>query len=259
MKIFGSLKINNFTESNSYQDNHNKVMLDAIPKPECRNLSYVDSRCLAMLGPYTLLGTIPRQITNSKTLKMLINKNPQLKNMLKENKINLNNADYVNFLNFTDEHMKSTAYIAGKICDVIDKNIDKTRVVKAARLHDMGKIFIPAKILNKPNNLTADEKKIMSVHTELGYQLLKTFNIDPKTLDLIKNHHNFNSKSSIEQQIVSAADIFAALTENRPYKKSMSDEQSINILKLMDFSLPVINALEKIVEKEKENSYRMAG
>ena len=259
MEFFSSIKLNNVMQNDYCQERHNRIVLDSLPKPECRNLPYIDSRCLAMLGPYTLLGTLPKQITNSKTLKMLVNKNPQLKKMLKENKINLNKADYVNFLNFSDEHMKSCAYIAGKICDGINKNIDKTRVVKAARLHDMGKIFIPAKILNKPNNLSKSEKKIMAIHSELGYQLLRTFNIDAKTLDIIKNHHNFNSKSSLEQQIVSAADIFAALTENRPYKKSMSGEQAINILKLKDFSPEVIQALENMVNDVKLNSYRLAG
>ena len=251
-----SLKFNR-VGSIKYND-HNKVILDSMPRPECRNLSYVDSRCLAMLGPYTLLTLFSKNISNPETLKILVNKNPKLKRLVELNKINLDKADYINFIKFSDEHMKTTAYIAGKLCDIINKPIDKTRVVKAARLHDVGKIFIPTSILNKPCNLTKQEKSIMANHTEFGYELLKSLNIDKKTLELIKNHHNFNKYSSLEQQIVSTADIYSALTENRPYKKSMSSEQAMNIIKQIDLSSEIINALDTIITNNKLNKYKIA-
>lgn len=222
------------------------------------NLSYIDSRSLSLFGPYTLLGALPQHISNPKTLKIHVNKNPHLKKLLETHNLNLNNGDFINFLNFSDEHMKSTAYIAEKICNEIDKPVNKARVVKAARLHDIGKIFIPSKILNKPDNLTEDEKKIMSLHTELGYHLLRVLKIDFQTLELIRNHHNYNKNSSLEQQIVSIADVFSALTENRPYKNPMSEDQALKIIKHSDFNKEVVAAMEKVVSERKQ-FYKKAG
>ena len=258
MESLKSLKFNRLGLNNSGYC-QKKFYEEVSPKPECRDLDYVDSRCLGIMGPYTLLGVLPKQLSNPKNLAIIVNKNPRLKDMLKKNNINLNNGDFVNFLKFSDEHMRTTAYIAGEMCKKINKPIDKTRVIKAARLHDMGKIFIPAEILNKPKNLTPEEKKIMSVHSDLGHELLSTLSIDKQTLNLIKNHHKYNKNSSLEQQIVSAADIFAALTENRPYKKSMSNERALSIIRQSDFSPEIIKTLESIIETDKALNYKIAG
>ncbi len=257
MERLSSAKLNSVGLANSGYY-HKKLYDEVSPTPECRDLYHVDSRCLYMLGPYTLLGVLPKQLSNPKNLKTIVDKNPHLKDVLRKNNINLSNGDFVNFLNFTDEHMRTTAYIAGEICKNMNKPVDRIRVIKAARLHDIGKIFIPSKILNKPDNLTSEEKKIMSMHSDLGYELLSTLNIDKQTLNLIKNHHKYNKNSSLEQQIVSAADIFAALTENRPYKKSMSNERALSIIRQTNFSPEIIKALESIIETDSTSKYRIA-
>lgn len=247
MEKVSLIKINSNYLPNRY-DYEQKFVYDNMPRPECRNLSYVDSRCLGLLNPSSLLETIPKQISNPKILMGLIAKNPHLKALLAKNDLKLQNGDFVNFIKFTDEHMKYTARVASRLCDEIKHPIDKARVVKAARLHDVGKIFIPAKILNKPENLNSEEKKLMSAHAELGYTLLETLKIDSKTLDLIKNHHNFDENSSLEQQIVSAADVYSALIENRPYKKSMSSKQAISIMEQSGFTKEIIEALKRITQ-----------
>ena len=45
-------------------------------------------------------------------------------------------------------------------------------------LHDLGKVLIPSKILNKPARLNAKEREIMNIHSTLGYELLKTQKIN---------------------------------------------------------------------------------
>ena len=56
-------------------------------------------------------------------------------------------------------------------------------------LHDLGKVLIPSKILNKPAKLNFKERKIMNIHSTLGYELLKTQHLPTETLSLIKYHH----------------------------------------------------------------------
>ena len=216
-------------------------IIQAMPENPSRDLGYVDGRCLHLLYPEALLNVLPGQISNPKVLKLYLDRNPELKAIIDKYGLDIKSGDYSNFLKYSDRHMKQTSYTAGKICDEIKKPADKPRIVKAARLHDIGKIF------NKPDNLSAEERAIMDAHSDLGYQLLSTLKIDPKTLELIKNHHHFDKNSSLEQQIVSASDIYSALTEKRPYKKSMDSKQAIDIMSTQNsFSDDIINAFKRI-------------
>ena len=108
-------------------------------------------------------------------------------------------------------------------------------------MHDIGKILIPKEILDKPAKLNPDETKIMHTHSELSYELLKTTDLDDKTLKLIRNHHQ-NAKrtgypwvgndfnADLNLQIVSIADKYSALTETRTYKKSMKPKEALTII-----------------------------
>lgn len=62
-------------------------------------------------------------------------------------------------------------------------------LMQAAALHDIGKILIPKKILFKKEKLTLEDKKIISKHSELSYEILK-WALPNEVLFLIKNHHN---------------------------------------------------------------------
>ena len=229
--ISSSTKLNKVSSCPVQRSTEEGIKQQVIPENPSRNMGYVDSRCLHLLNPEALLNVLPKQISNPKVLEQYIAKNPQLKSIIEQYGLDIKAGDYENFLKYTDEHMKQTSYIAGRICDGVKKPVDKPHVVKAARLHDIGKIFIPSSILNKPENLTPEEKKVMDVHSDLGYELLRTLKFDPKTLKLIKNHHSYGEDSSLEQQIVSAADVYAALTEKRPYKTSIPHQQAIEIMK----------------------------
>ena len=243
MGKISSLKINKSAYSgNSFG---HKIVCPEYPRPEYGKLSYVDSRCIGQLNPYAQLNFLPEQIAKPKNLEYVINKNPHLKALLK--KQGYTKVETPILPEAVDNHMKTTAHIAGQICDVLRIPLEqRLRIIKAARLHDMGKIFIPRKILNDTKVLSKNEKKPIDIHTELGYHLLKTFKIDEKTLDLIKNHHNLSKNSSLEQQIVSISDQFSALTENRPYKEAFSKEKAMYILERGNFSKEVIDALKYV-------------
>ena len=231
---------------NSGKDLRHKVITEAIPQPTYRDLTYKDCRSIGILNPTFLIESLSSDLSKCENIEALVKKNSELKKLLKKYNLTIKNRGYNSQL-YTNDHMKQTAILAGKICDNIGVRVDRARVIKAARLHDVGKIFIPSEILNKPDKLTPEERKIMDVHSELGHKLLETLKIDSKTLDLIKNHHNYNENSSLEQQVVSAADIYTALTEERPYKKSASKKQALEIVSGYGFSKEVIDALKKAV------------
>lgn len=119
-----------------------------------------------------------------------------------------------------------------------------TMIEKAAPLHDIGKIGIPDSILLKPGRLTDEERNQMNTHSMQGFSLLESNNssVIEVARSIIATHHerwdgtgypnNLVGESiPIEGRIVAVADVFDALTTERPYKKAWSIEAAINLLK----------------------------
>lgn len=119
-------------------------------------------------------------------------------------------------------------------------------IFRYAPLHDVGKIAIPDSILLKPGPLTPDERKIMKTHACEGRKMidamLRNFQFEGiKNIGMIHNivahHHELIDGSGypdglagqaipLEARIVAVADVFDALTSERPYKKPWSNERA---------------------------------
>ena len=142
-------------------------------------------------------------------------------------------------------HMKETRIVAAKIYSSLPaelkKEVSLPHLQEAAMLHDYGKVLIPNEILNKAGRLTEDEREIMELHSELGYELLKDKGISEKTLNLIKYHHqNLNGEGypavgmnfdyGIDAQILSTADKYTALREKRSYKNPLGKYETFEII-----------------------------
>ena len=124
----------------------------------------------------------------------------------------------------------------------------------AAMLHDFGKVLIPAEILNKTGSLTPEEHRIMDLHSELGYQLLKNTGVNNEVLNLVRNHHNTSGNNyipDINLQILNLADKYSALTEKRVYKEAYSPKKALTVIyadvKRGDVHPFIFNALVKAV------------
>ena len=129
---------------------------------------------------------------------------------------------------------------------------DKKMLEQACVFHDFGKILIPTEILNKPGELTPDEKKIMDLHAEFGYELLSNTNIDKKVLNLVKNHHMPQAANNdILGEILSVADIYSALREQRSYKQPLTQKEAMQILDQKaqkgEVSTEVVNSLKSVI------------
>ena len=118
---------------------------------------------------------------------------------------------------------------------------------RASVLHDIGKIAIPDGILNKPGKLTAEEFEIVKTHAMEGANILmKLDNVDSDPLihtayEICRWHHErFDGKGypdglvgdeiPISAQLVSLADVYDALTNDRCYKKAYSHEKAISMI-----------------------------
>ena len=142
-------------------------------------------------------------------------------------------------------HMKDTRVVAARIYSSLPEDLKKEvslpHLQEAAMLQDYGKVLIPNSILNKAGKLDADEREIMELHSELGYELLKDKGISEKTLNLIKYHHqNLNGNGypmknkdfeyGIDAQILSTADKYSALREKRSYKNPLAKYEAFEII-----------------------------
>ncbi len=112
---------------------------------------------------------------------------------------------------------------------------------KGGRLHDLGKIGIPDKILLKPGKLDPEEFEVIKGHSQIGYDLCKGLKTIGKALDLILKHHEKLDGSGYPQglrgneiettvRILTMADIFDALISSRCYRTGLSIEKAFEMI-----------------------------
>lgn len=193
-----------------------------------------------------------RAYSNPNYVKFLITTNPKLKQMLEEN--GLDGRIYPNNISsIANTHLTTTKAIALQLANEMGiSNADKQLLEQACIFHDFGKILIPEEIINKPSSLTNEERNIMNLHADLGYELLAQTGMNKRVLDLVKNHHMPQAANNdILRQILSVADIYSALREQRSYKQPLTEKQSLEILDQKaqngEVSTEVVNTLKSII------------
>ena len=124
---------------------------------------------------------------------------------------------------------------------------DRLLIATASASHDIGKIGIDEKILNKPGKLTKEEFEIMKTHTLIGAQMLDNLDMyrNEKLLKLAHeicrwHHERYDGKGypdglvgeeiPISAQVVSLADVYDALVSERVYKKAFSHEKALEMI-----------------------------
>ena len=145
---------------------------------------------------------------------------------------------------YTYGHQEHCAAIANvfykNLPKEIRKKINRKRLVKAARLHDIGKLFISDTIINKPNNLTDDEYEIIKQHAAIGAEILnKTSHTDLSNVAFCHHewingngyYHVKDEHIPLEAKIITICDAFSALVNNRPYRKGMPIDEALNRIK----------------------------
>ena len=161
---------------------------------------------------------------------------------LRNNTVNI----ILNTLFEKSESEKRHSERVGVICEVIAKKmrwfaqaVDRIRV--AGSLHDIGKIGISEYILNKSSRLDNEEWKIMKTHTEKGARILRNTVEFKDIADIILYHHERYDGSGypyglkgedipIESRIIAVADAYDAMTNERSYRKALSEEDVVREL-----------------------------
>lgn len=143
---------------------------------------------------------------------------------------------------YTREHSENVATITCNLCKKLHLSKNFTEYcVTCAYLHDIGKMFIPAQILQKPTKLTPEEYEIMKTHTTLGYRLcLKDRKLRPYYAGPYYHHEALDGtgypqgltkkKIPFESQIIRVADEYDALVHKRQYKTHIGISKALEII-----------------------------
>lgn len=143
---------------------------------------------------------------------------------------------------FTRKHSENVANLTCRICEYLHCNKGFTEYCTiCAYLHDIGKLFIPPQILQKPSRLTDEEYEVMKTHTTLGYNMcMKDLKLRPYAAGPLYHHEALNgtgypqglTKKDIpyEGQIIRVADEYDAIVSKRQYKSHVGISDTLKIL-----------------------------
>jgi len=165
---------------------------------------------------------------------------------------------------YTHDHIQRVKDYAVKIGNKI--NLSKEKIENlgfAALFHDLGKIYVPDEILNKPGKLTKDEFDIIKKHPLDGAGLVKDTYFEGIE-EIIRQHHErmdgsgypYGLKGSdilIEAKIIAVCDTYDAMTTDRVYRKAFSPQaavKEISSLKGTHYDEKVVDTLIDILREE---------
>lgn len=146
---------------------------------------------------------------------------------------------------FTAVHSRSVATVSAFLATATGFSADEVKTMRIAGLmHDLGKLAIPSGILEKPGKLTEQEFHMVKQHTYYTYRILKQIDGFSTIAEWAAYHHETldgkgypfrikESALSLGSRIVAVADVFTALTENRPYRLSLELQKVEKIMRTM--------------------------
>lgn len=152
--------------------------------------------------------------------------------------------------NDTGGHIKRTSEVVRILTDELSlEDSYRDNIIKAAPLHDLGKIAIPDNVLNKPGRLTKEEFEYIKIHPQKGCDIVNTILSgldDDSLLKVAENialyHHEKYDGSGypkglkgeeipFEAKIMAIADVYDALVSKRCYKQPMTHEKACKVIK----------------------------
>ena len=144
---------------------------------------------------------------------------------------------------YTRGHSARVAQLAvmlGQRLDMDEKTLAQIEI--GGYLHDIGKIGIRDAVLQKPDQLTAEERHAMNEHPRIGLAILEPVDLPREVLDFVQSHHERLNGSGyphglkgeqvpIIARIAAVADMYDALTTDRPYRRAATPDQALSLLR----------------------------
>src|SRR4051794_15400496 len=175
-----------------------------------------------------------------------------------------------------DDHGSKVAELAARVArhlGLAGEQLDE--VVRAAELHDIGKVGIPDEILNKPGGLNAHEWEFMHQHTILGERILNAAPALRPVARLVRSSHEAwdgtgypdglrGEEIPLGARIVAVCDAYDAMTADRPYRAALDHDEACRELlakagtqfdaRIVDVFLTVVDASDRIARCEEDSA-----
>ena len=171
---------------------------------------------------------------------------------------------------YTAGHSAAVAIYARDIAERMGLSEEKQDLVHLCGLvHDIGKIGLPAGLLEKPGPLTLEERRQMEQHSEIGERILRNVDDYSEIADVVRSHHEridgmgypdglHSDEIPLLARIIGVADAYDAMTSDRPYREALPSRVArMRLAQAVEtqFDTTVVAAFEAILAAA-DDSYR---
>lgn len=137
---------------------------------------------------------------------------------------------------YTSGHQRRVAEISGAIAREIGCAPELVEQIElAARIHDLGKIAVPAEILTRPGILSDEETALIRGHAKIGHDILQSVGFEGPIPDMILQHHERldgsgypyglrGNEIGLGARVIAVADVVEAISSRRPYRAALGPE-----------------------------------
>lgn len=143
---------------------------------------------------------------------------------------------------FTAGHQRRVADLAVRIAEEMQLDAMRIDGIRfGSMIHDLGNIYVPAEILNRPGKLSESEMQIVQSHPRVGHDIVKGIDFPWPVAEMILYHHERLDGSGypaglrgnaipIEARIIAVADVVEAMLSHRPYRSAFRTDQALQEL-----------------------------
>jgi len=170
---------------------------------------------------------------------------------------------------YTAGHQRRVANLVRAIAK--EMNIPESQIegiYLAGIIHDVGKMYIPADILNRPGKLNKLEFDIVKTHAQAGYDILKDVEFPWNISDAVLNHHERMDGSgyprglsgkdlSLEAKILAVADVVEAMASHRPYRPALGIDKALEEIQQNRGKLYDSDVVDACVRLFKEKGFKL--
>jgi putative nucleotidyltransferase with HDIG domain len=172
----------------------------------------------------------------------------------------------------THDHLFRVRTYVGEVARAMHLSDEHMKALHtAAFLHDIGKLAVPEYIINKPGKLTPEEFEKMNIHPIVGADILERVRFPYPVVPIVRSHHEWwngagypdglkGEEIPIGARVLAVVDCFDALVSDRPYRKAMSADDAMALLKNMSgtqFDPAVVLVLDSVYRNLEKKAHEL--